>query len=332
MLPLSRNVEPDLNECYLKAWEEWKHPFDYQEAQQGKNVRVEMTSALAELYKIQGDVVGAVSDVAQKLNAACLIHDDIIDNDRVRRGAPAVWVKYGLGTALVSAMYGYLFGLQRLAENKNPELVAIGLKSLEDMHVGQCLDAKINAGNRLPTREEYILISETNTACLFLLILNIFQALKPLPQTVYNPLKLMLLKLSVQYRFVNDYCDMNHIPWFDKKGFAPDLDGGPKSFLMMLSGKVLEKRQRTDQEKRDIIFSYGLQGVFDRALTEIDAMFTLVIKHLSEVEEQVGRLQGTREEAGSPLRLRALIQGLDFRQQKKDNFYLTMVSKQKPSV
>lgn len=165
-----------------------------------------------------------------------------------------------------------------------------------------------------------------------MLILNIFQALKPLPQTVYNPLKLMLLKLSVQYRFVNDYCDMNHIPWFDKKGFAPDLDGGPKSFLMMLSGKVLEKRQRTDQEKRDIIFSYGLQGVFDRALTEIDAMFTLVIKHLSEVEEQVGRLQGTREEAGSPLRLRALIQGLDFRQQKKDNFYLTMVSKQKPSV
>jgi geranylgeranyl diphosphate synthase type I len=327
---LLNNVDSSLHADYEQIKERWKLPFEYQEAQQGKNVRIELTSALAELYGIHGDIVDTVCDVAQKFNAACLMHDDIIDGDTVRRGAPAVWVKYGVAAALISGMYGYLDGLKLLARSGNVDLVKIGLRSLEDMHVGQCLDAQINAGNKLPTMTEYKLISETNTGCLFLLILNIFQALAPAPQPVYQSLKSMLLKLSVHYRFVNDYCDMNHIPWFEKKGFAPDLDGGPKSWLMMLSGKLLDRRVRTDDEKREIIRAYGEQGIFAEAMKEIDIAFEYVMRDMEKVEQQIQRQQWHPEEDGNfvdgkSARLKKLMQRLDFKQRPEDNYYSTLI-------
>lgn len=45
------------------------------------------------------------------LCAAILIHDDIIDADRTRRGRPALWVRYGSGEAIqaAAALYGLAF-------------------------------------------------------------------------------------------------------------------------------------------------------------------------------------------------------------------------------
>lgn len=310
---------------YLAIKKQWKAPFDYQAKAAGKKVRIEMTLALAELYQLRGAMVTLVADVGEYFNAACLIHDDIADEDEVRRGAPAVWVKYGLATALISGMYGYIEGLKLLARSGNLEVVRIGLESLEQMHVGQALDVQLNAGSRLPTLQEYRLTSETNTGCLFLLILNIFQVLKPAPNDMYLALRSTLLSLSVHYRFVNDYCDINHIPLFEKKGFAPDLDSGPKSYVMMVAGEVLDKRKRTTEEKRAIIHAYGQSGVFDEVIVHIDRAFKEVMDGFSEVEKSLKQHNHAGHAFGGNLtRLKALLQKLEFKQDVKDNFYLSM--------
>lgn len=327
MKQLPESTESFASQLYSETRTAWKRPFDYQENQPGKKVRIEMTEALAELYGVSGDIVAIVWTVAENFNDSCLMHDDIIDEDEVRRGAPAAWVKYGIPVALISGMYGYLAGLQALAGTRNVDLVRVGLESLERMHIGQCLDVKINSGKRLPTREEYRLISEANTGCLFLLILDAFQVLKPLPMAVYQPLRSLLLTLSLYYRFQNDYCDMNHIPWFEKKGFAPDLDSGPKSYLMLLAGKTLAKRIRSDEEKREIIRAYGQQGVFDQALQEMDDTFKKMLSDMDEVDNQIARYQAAQGETlGQARRFKALLQRLEFKQDLKDNYYLTLVA------
>lgn len=327
MKQLPESTEPFAGQLYFQTRIAWKHAFDYQEKQRGKKIRIELTEALAEFYGISGDSVALVWSVTENFNDACLMHDDIIDEDKVRRGAPAAWVKYGVPVALISAMYGYLAGLKALAATQNIDLVRVGLESLERMHIGQYLDVKINSGRRLPTREEYRLISEANTGCLFLLILDALQVLKPLPMTVYQSLHSMLLTLSLFYRIHNDYCDLNHIPWFDKKGFAPDLDAGPKSFLMLLAGKTLTRRTRSDEEKREIIRAYGRQGVFDRALQEMDDTFKKVLCGMDKVEHDVKQHQtAQRASWGQSNRLKALLHRLEFKQEAKDNYYLALIA------
>ena len=262
---------------------EWRAPFDYQQNAGGKNVRTAIAGALSAIYKLPADWTRQLCEPIELMHTSSLIHDDILDGDAMRRGQPTVWVKYGVGVALNSGMYGYIAGLQRLAGFSNLGILQAGLTCLEYLHIGQHLDLVFSNGNTLPTLTEYELIAQANTSCFFICLLEMFQCLSPVDEETYLALKSLLLELGVYYRYVNDYCDVNHIPHFEKKGFAPDLEGGPKSLLMILAGQPLVKAKRTNAQKKKIIKAYGRAGVLDTALAMIEATYATIEGHLEAI-------------------------------------------------
>ncbi|VVP66762.1 hypothetical protein PS918_00443 [Pseudomonas fluorescens] len=298
---------------YASAKSSWASPFEYQEQHAGKKVRTDLTLALAALYRVAPSTAQVLCHVVEKFNTASLVHDDIVDQDLMRRGAPSVWVKYGVGTALISGMYGYIHGLQKLGGLHNIDLMDAGLKSLEALHVGQYLDTQVSDGTVLPTLEEYRFIAQTNTGCFFLFILESLQRLHALDKCIYSELKAMMIELAVYYRYVNDYCDINHIPHFQKKGFAPDLEGGPKSFLMILANTALPKQKRTDQQKRQIILEFGRAGVFSAAIAVMEGSF----KQMQRSLEAIRNLSPDQNFAP----LEVFLQNVHFQQNPADNFY-----------
>jgi len=298
---------------YLQAKSNWASAFEYQEYHAGKNIRTHLAYALADLYQLEQTVAQQLSEVVEKFNTASLVHDDLVDQDHTRRGAPSVWVKFGIGTALVSGMYGYIDGLQKLGELNNLPLVNIGIQSLEALHVGQYLDIQVSDGHVLPTLEEYRLIAQANTGCFFLFLLDSCQHLHPVKEELYLELKALLFELSVYYRYVNDYCDINHIPHFEKKGFAPDLEGGPKSFVMILANKALTKKKLTDQQKRDIIIAFGNAAVFSEALTVMEASFDQVQHHFANIR--------CLSENRNCHALNAFLESVHFQQHPRDNYF-----------
>lgn len=298
---------------YASAKEQWIAPFDYQERHAGMKVRTTLTHALAELYQIEAAHTQVICHCVERFNTASLVHDDIVDQDQLRRGAPSVWVKFGVATALISGMYGYIEGLQKLGELHCVELLQIGLQSLEALHIGQHLDTQISEGTTLPTMDEYRFVAQINTGCFFLFILEACQRLKPVSDSCYLELKGMLLELAIYYRLVNDYCDINHTPHFKKKGFAPDLEGGPKSFLMILAGQPLEKKQRSELQKRKIINEWGKSGVFSQALTTMENSYTHVQQYFSRAQRHL--------DDESFISLREFLQNIHFQQNPQDNFY-----------
>ncbi|MBF4557487.1 polyprenyl synthetase family protein [Pseudomonas sp. p50] len=301
---------------YLTAKSHWASPFKYQEHYVGKNIRTHLAYALVELYQLKQSVAQTLSQVVEKFNTASLVHDDLIDQDRIRRGAPSVWAKFGKGTALVSGMYGYIEGLQKLGELNDLPLVNIGIRSLETLHVGQYLDIQASNGHVLPTLEEYRLIAEANTGCFFLFLLDSCQHLHAMKEELYMELKSLLLELSVYYRYVNDYCDLNHIPHFKKKGFAPDLEGGPKSFVMILANKTLIKKKLTDKQKREIIIAFGNAAVFSEALTVMEASF-------DQVQHNFANIRCLSEDRNCHA-LNAFLESVHFQQHPQDNYFNNM--------
>lgn len=307
---------------YLTAKSNWASAFEYQEQHSGKQVRTALTFALADLYQLEPIHAQVLCHVVEKFNTASLVHDDIVDQDPTRRGAPAVWAKYGVGTALISGMYGYIAGLQELGQLHNTDLMDIGLKSLEALHIGQHLDTQVSDGRVLPTVDEYRFIAQTNTGCFFLFILDACQRINALDKNLYLELESLLLELAVYYRYVNDYCDINHVPHFQKKGFAPDLEGGPKSILMILANKVLTKQKRTDEQKRQIILEFGNAGVFAEATALMEASFKRVQQHFAIAK----RLSS----AGNFNALEIFLQEVHFHQSQSDNYYLSLISDHRP--
>lgn len=304
---------------YSSAKAEWCEPFDYQARVRGKLVRAELAWVLSGIFGLTTAHTHVLRCAVEQMNASSLLHDDVLDRDELRRGVPSVWKRYGDGVALVSGMYGYIDGLQRLAELNDLNVVRAGVKSLERLHVGQYLDLMASESKHLLTLEEYGYIATANTGCFFVFLLEACQCLRSLNTEIYKVLESFMRELGVYYRYVNDYCDVVHIPHFEKKGFAMDLEGGPKSFLMILAGDVLIKGPRSADQKNEIIRAYGDAGVFEAAMNLMEQTYIGLQQHL----EAVSKLDtGVNVEP-----LSAFLQGIHFQHDPNDNYYTRVLSR-----
>lgn len=305
-------LSPD-DPVYASAKALWIEPFAFQEQFQGKRVRTELAWALAVLFGVPAAQANVLCEAVELMNTASLIHDDVFDGDCLRRGHPSVWAKYGSTVALVSGMHGYLAGLQSLTQLGDVNILRAGLNSLETLHIGQYLDVSFSEGSALPTLDEYRFIAQANTGCFFIFLLEACQCVSKLDAKLYAALRALLLELAVYYRYVNDYCDVNHIPHFAKKGFATDLEGGPKSFLMILAKTSLVKEKRSTEQKNHIIRAFGDAGVLDLALTLMQDTYDQILRHL-EVIRQRGAKRSTQ-------RLEGFISDIHFQPSPEDNYY-----------
>ena len=80
----------------------------------GQRLRARLALAAAQALGLQEKDAVCIAACAELLHNASLIHDDIQDQDALRRGQPAVWSKYGSNMAIcsgdfvLSAAYGVL--------------------------------------------------------------------------------------------------------------------------------------------------------------------------------------------------------------------------------
>lgn len=72
----------------------------YHFAQPGKMLRGKMAVHSAELLKVNDTASLYWAAAIETLHNASLIHDDICDDDLIRRNQPSIWSKYGKNVAL----------------------------------------------------------------------------------------------------------------------------------------------------------------------------------------------------------------------------------------
>lgn len=99
------------------------------------------------------------------IHNASLLHDDVIDNDTIRRNAPTI--KSDLGNKL-SILYGDIVlsnALTMLSELQSIELIKLFNKTVTDMCRGEIIQNSLIG--KIPTETEYIEKTELKTASLF---------------------------------------------------------------------------------------------------------------------------------------------------------------------
>jgi geranylgeranyl pyrophosphate synthase len=113
----------------------------------GKMLRAKMALRAADLLKVDRPAAMHWAAAIEVLHNASLIHDDICDGDRLRRGKPAVWSVYGRDVALTLGDWLIALSFELAAEaaqrSQTPMLVKILASHIKTTTLGQAREFDI---------------------------------------------------------------------------------------------------------------------------------------------------------------------------------------------
>jgi geranylgeranyl diphosphate synthase, type I len=203
------------------------------------------------------------------LHEASLVHDDIEDGDRMRRGQPTVWARYGvfhainLGDYLINQAF---MCIARLPSSNVPRILALCTEQLSLVVRGQGLDLNLRATDS-PTLCEYHRMVEHKTVPLLTLasVAPAYFAGAP-PETVKALTDFSRL-FGTCYQIRDDALDL-----FGRKRrpIGSDLVAGARSFLVCY---VLERASREDAAEL-----LKLSGSFEAATDSSLAMIRSIVQ------------------------------------------------------
>jgi octaprenyl-diphosphate synthase len=161
-----------MNELDRYSWSEFYGPLIYA-CEGGKRIRPLILVLAAESIKISNrsnsnlseDIFLAASAI-ELLHTESVIHDDIIDQENLRRGKPSFHVKYGYNSSILTADFVLGIILNIGSKVNNPMVSGELSKAAIRMSEGEMMEIKMGKNLDLNIRD-YTQVLENKTASLF---------------------------------------------------------------------------------------------------------------------------------------------------------------------
>ncbi|KAK9456900.1 isoprenoid synthase domain-containing protein [Dipodascopsis uninucleata] len=206
-------------------------PFNYLEAQPGKNIRTLCLEAFNYWLKVPDDALHIISRAIAMLHTASLLVDDVEDSAELRRGLPVAHSIYGVAQTINSSNYVYFLALQELLKLDNPEVSKIYTEEMINLHRGQGLDLYWRDTLICPSEDEYTEMVKHKTGGLFRLAVRLMMAES---ESNINFIPLANL-VGIIYQIQDDYLNLQSEKYSTNKGFCEDLTEGKFSFPIIHS-------------------------------------------------------------------------------------------------
>lgn len=198
--------------------------------------------------KIIGEDTDSFVDMAaaiEMLHTASLVHDDVIDNESVRRGIASTHVKFGEGAAILSGD-ALIAKAVALAARYGPKAVEFAANSSLKMCAGELLDYSCQQRKRLPSLSEYLRIARLKSGASVAMCCSIAARLRAdrLEKELYG----FGLNLGVAFQIKDDIIEMIEAEKMKKTAevlkaseFAPNLVKMFEGQLGAGNGEALER-------------------------------------------------------------------------------------------
>ena len=163
---LSRVDEALKRELALYSWSEFHAPLRYA-SDDGKRIRPLVLILSAEsLGGEAGPDAYLAASAIELLHTESIIHDDIIDEENLRRGKPSFHVKYGYNSSILTADFVLGIILNIGSKLKDGRIMGELATAATRMSEGEMTEIKLTKSAEL-TEQEYIRVLEFKTASLF---------------------------------------------------------------------------------------------------------------------------------------------------------------------
>lgn len=135
----------------------------------GKGLRAGLTTAAAEACGAAPDAAAPMAVAIELMHNFSLVHDDVLDTDRIRRGRPTVWARWGIPAAICLGDALHAGGIQVLARELPGDQAAAAVTRLESVMAelcrGQYVDCAFD-GRTTVKVSEYLAMATGKTGAL----------------------------------------------------------------------------------------------------------------------------------------------------------------------
>lgn len=202
---------------------------EYLRASGGKRVRPALLLLAAGV--VGGDPaqtrIVRMAAVMEFLHTATLVHDDIIDNAEMRRGAPSINSRYGNQTAVLIGDWLYMSAFETSLKERSLEVLDILTRVTRKMVEGELLQLTF-LGSGFLSETEYFDVLERKTAYLFSACCEIGAILGGAETEARSALRDYGMHVGCAFQLIDDLLDFT----------ATDMALGKPSGVDLLEGKL----------------------------------------------------------------------------------------------
>ena len=185
------------------------------------------------------DAIKDVATAVELIHLASLVHDDIIDRSRTRRGKPTVNALWGNHVSVLAGDYLFAKAFSLLTRQNQYGVVEIASATIAVMCEGEIEQAE-QAYDCDLSFDQYFRRAERKTACLLAASCRIGAAVSRAPRKVQDALEVYGRQMGYAYQIVDDLLDLTADRKVLGKPVGADLHQGivtlPVVFLLQDEG------------------------------------------------------------------------------------------------
>ncbi len=212
----------------------------------GKRVRPILVILTSRMCGYQGNRHIPYSAIVEFIHTATLLHDDVVDNAKTRRGLSTVNTVWGNEPSVLVGDFLYSKSFELMAENGNEEIIRIIAKATTALSEGEILELLQTADIEI-TADDYFEVIGNKTAVLFSAACEIGSVLGQEDEEKRAALRKFGYDLGVAFQLKDDILDYMSIDNILGKQVGTDLKEGKVTLPLIYALK-----QASDREKASI--------------------------------------------------------------------------------
>ena len=262
----------DVKEPFISKW--LKHHND----SKGKWMRARLALVSGGLLGLSSQTYIKWAVVCELIHSASLLHDDICDEDSMRRGKKSLWKEFGIPAALCTGDYLIAESFSKLTEIEKGWHQNILLKllscSVKEIIFGQSLDVSVD--HLSLNREQYRQIAIEKTAPFIALpIMGMFHC-KELTEDECLALKEISNELGFAYQYLND---VENIIGAEQEAASDFFKGHPNFMVIRILEKLSINEKKTIINKPEKLHDFITRSNFIESKDEIVCILKNAMKN-----------------------------------------------------
>jgi len=210
----------------------------------GKRIRPLLLLICAKATEYEGDYHYSMAVVIELIHTATLLHDDVVDQSKTRRGHETANELWGNAPSVLVGDFLYSRAFEIMVEPNSMSIMRILSKATNQISEGEVLQL-LNIKNAKVTQTEYFKVIERKTACLFKAACQIAAILSKSDQQTINALGSFGMHLGNAFQIIDDTLDYESDSSIIGKEIGDDLSEGKVTLPMIYA---LEKTKKVENK------------------------------------------------------------------------------------
>lgn len=191
----------------------------------GKRIRPAILLLSSRMCGFEGPICYRLGAVVELIHAATLVHDDIIDDAKLRRGHASVNAEWGNEITVLMGDWLYMTSFNLALSERQFKILDILMDVTRKMVEGELIQLGMN-GSLDVTEEQHLDISMRKTAFLFAACSQLGGILGSASEKDEERLRLYGLNIGIAFQLVDDVLDFTSSETVLGKPVGTDLKGG----------------------------------------------------------------------------------------------------------